>query len=221
MSWRRARAPWRQGAPQIWNKDLTLRSSEPGPAGWWSLREVRDWRRAEEAAFPLDRPVTDSGTVQGRWTSPARKLQLQQLYYFSLSLGLREPSPWGTVDFKGISSSLGMLHSSQSSDSGLCELGQALVSLCALDVLICVHRELVSLAAKGPQTWYMDEEQARRQQRVSMKEWPLLPPKGLERSWGQSSKPSPSLQAGRTRVHSSQGTFPLSPGPLPLERAGG
>lgn len=56
---------------------------------------------------------------------------------------------------------------------------------------------------------------------MSMKEWPLLPPKGLERSWGQSSKPSPSLQAGGTRVHSSQGTFPLSPGSLPLERAGG
>lgn len=56
---------------------------------------------------------------------------------------------------------------------------------------------------------------------MSMKEWLFLPPKGLERSWGQSSKPSPSLQAGGTRVQSSQGTFPLSPGPLPLERAGG
>lgn len=32
-----------------------------------------------------------SGTVQGGWTSPARKLQLRQLYYFSPSLG--EPGP--------------------------------------------------------------------------------------------------------------------------------
>lgn len=104
-AWRRARAPWRQGAPQVWNKDLPRGSSEPGSAGWRNPGEVREPRRAGRP------PSLRTGQSQARdnpggWTSPARKLQLlRQLYDFSPRLrGARPPA---RVDFRGIYSSLG------------------------------------------------------------------------------------------------------------------
>lgn len=213
--------PWRQGAPQVWNKDLICRSPEPGPAGWWwSLREVRERRRTGEgggqrsrlppgwASHRLSGTVQASGPAQPGSGSCGSRIT-------SLRLSGAQP-PGAGVDLGDISSSLGILDPSLSSGSDLGELGQALVPLCAWGVLSSLHMASSShglLRGFKHEAWVGSSQDAVGGG-VPTKEWPFCCTRTRREAREGPPDPAQPFRLVEQESTAARGISPLSPGPL-------